>query len=136
VLAGHAVNTEVLDCAWSPDGRRIVSAGTDATVKSVECGSSDGGSDACRARRSGHGCVYLPDGASLVSTGADGLVVVWDAESGHPRAILVLPESLGCVAGHPSAECVAVGSDAGNVYVLDLVGGGSRPQPLTSHRHD
>ncbi len=57
----------VIGCGYSPDGRRIVSASDDGTLKVW-----DAESGACVATLAGHGngvqgCAYSPDGRRIVS---------------------------------------------------------------------
>src|SRR5664279_1778676 len=59
-LTGHTDN--VNSCAFSPDGRRIVSASRDNTLKIW-----DAESGAELATLTGHNCAFSPDGRRIVS---------------------------------------------------------------------
>ncbi len=83
-LTGHAGG--VSGCGWSPDGGRLVSAGSDGTVRVWEAASGE-----CLRVLTGHaggvrGCGWSPDGGRLVSAGDDDTVRVWDANSGQELA--------------------------------------------------
>jgi WD40 repeat protein len=85
-LAGHTDSVNA--CAFSPDGRRIVSASRDNTLKlwDVESGKE-------QATLTGHtgdvqDCAYSPDGRQVVSASSDHTLKLWDAESGKEQATL------------------------------------------------
>jgi WD40 repeat protein len=83
-LAGHS--DRVSDCAYSPDGLRIVSASWDRTLKIWDAES--GAELATLSVHSGdlRACAYSPDGRRIVS--ANTALKVWDAESGAELATL------------------------------------------------
>jgi len=80
-LTGHARQTYA--CAFSPDGRRIVSAG-DGGLLTVWDAESGAELRTLLTRHHGpvHGLAFSPDGQRILSRGTDDLLKVWDAESG------------------------------------------------------
>jgi NACHT domain- and WD repeat-containing protein len=92
-LSGHL--DEVLDCAFSPDGRRIVSASSDQTLKlwqtsnGAELITLTGHSQLVRV------CKFSPDGNQILSGSSDGTLKVWDVETG--QVILTLEGHKGAI---------------------------------------
>ncbi|GAC1360239.1 MAG: hypothetical protein NVS2B12_09220 [Ktedonobacteraceae bacterium] len=80
VLAGHPWIAFAV--AWSPDGKQLVSGGSDGMLCWWEVDSGQ-----CIQMREAHqGMVYQlrvnPDGRTLASCGEDGAIFLWDLESG------------------------------------------------------
>ena len=91
-LSGHTATVE--GCAFSPDGARIVSASSDATLRVWDAVTGE-----CLRALAGHtrrvyGCAVSPDGASIVSAGADATVRMWDAATGEELRTLSRPHLL------------------------------------------
>ncbi len=131
VASGHG--RAVVSCAWSPDGRRIVSASVDNTLRiwDAESGQS------VRALR-GHddsvtGCAWSPDGRRIVSASADKTVRIWDAVSGQSLRTLNGHEDWvrGC-AWSPNGRRIVSASDDNTLRVWDAESGLSL-STLTGH---
>jgi len=92
-LEGH--RGMVNDCALSPDGSFVVTAGGDYTLKiwDTSTGISDTSKWRERASLEGHtdwvnGCAVSPDGSSVVSASSDGTVRIWEAVAGAEQRVL------------------------------------------------
>lgn len=112
--------------AFSPEGKRVVTASTDNTARVWDAESGlllvSLAGHTCVASQSGPGCavnsaVFSPDGTRIVTGGDDHTARVWDAASGHPIATL---------AGHEDAVLDAEFSPDGKRIVTASTDGTGR----------
>jgi hypothetical protein len=117
-LAGHT--DKVTACGFAPDGRRLVTASADRTLKVW-----DGWGGAELATFAGHtdtviACAFSPDGSRLASASFDRTVKVWDVASGALVGEFVGSADMSAVTWHPRGERLAVGATSGVVYLLQV----------------
>ena len=101
----HRAYTEATDSLWaaaySPDGKRLASAGNDRTIRVYNTQTSKLETTLTGAKAPITSLAFFPDSNRLASAGGDQTVVVWDVESstivktytGHESAILSLAVS-------------------------------------------
>jgi hypothetical protein len=134
-LRGH--EGMVISASYSANGRRIVSAGEDGTVRQWDATSSQAIGGLLRGHQGGvNSASYNADGRRIVSAGVDGTVRQWDAKSG--RAIserLWGNEAAGNSAAFSAhgGQVVSAGID-GTVRLWDAKSGKALGEPLRGHQ--
>ena len=130
-LRGHTDKVE--DCAVSPDGRFIVSASRDNTLKVWDAA---GGQE--RLTLLGHtgwvfGCAVAPDGSWIVSCSQDGTLGIWGSAEGERRFTLAghMGKVYGC-AIDPAGRFVASANEDGTVRTWSA-DSGTQPATLKGH---
>jgi WD40 repeat protein/serine/threonine protein kinase len=118
-LGGHAGDGVRVE--WSPDGRRLVSAGYDGRIKlwDVSSGRELDGFAGHNARI--HTLAYSPNG-KLIATGSDDHTArVWDAETGKELLVLRHSGPVWHVTFSPNSRQVV--STAGGAVIWDAITG-------------
>jgi WD40 repeat protein/serine/threonine protein kinase len=110
--------------AWSPDGRRLASAGRGPDIEIW-----DPATGKILGLLHGHtdwvlGLAWSPDGARLAAGSADRTVRVWDmAGTAKPRTLRGHDDIVTCVAWSPDGQQLASGGRDGSVRLWDWAGG-------------
>ena len=142
----HALPTEadtVFGLAYSPDGSRLASSGSDGAVRVWSAESGD-----LLSTIEGSGWVlsvaYSPDGNRLATGGIEGAVTIWDAATGDSLQTLVghtadtkdflgfLDAFVVSVAYNPDGTRLASGGGDGTIVLWDAATGDSL-QTLVGH---
>jgi WD domain, G-beta repeat/APAF-1 helical domain len=116
----HGHTNGVTGCAVSPDGRFIVSASFDDTLKVW-----DAATGAERLSLTGHtgmvtSCAVSSDGRWIISSSRDQTLKMWDALTGQCQLTFPVDGPLNCCAFHPDGEHLIAGGEQG-LYFLRLV---------------
>lgn len=118
---GH--NGQVNSVCYSPDGKRIVSCGSDNTIRiwDAETGKQIG------EPLEGHtysvySVRYSPDGKRIVSGGYGGMIKIWDAETGKQicRRFRGHTEWVNSVCYSPDGKQIVSGSDDGTIRIWNV----------------
>ncbi|MDQ2974885.1 MAG: WD40 repeat domain-containing protein [Acidobacteriota bacterium] len=111
----------ILDCAYSPDGHRVISGSRDKSL-----GVWDAAAGIPVAILTGHeqqvvACRYSPDGARIVSASADETLRIWDARTNEPIATIVprLGPILGCAYSPDGSTIAAITDRALAVWIAE-----------------
>ena len=80
VLEGHS--DAVLAAAFSPDGRRVVTASLDGTARVWDLSGLTPGAIMLSLGGSVTSAAFSPDGTRIVTASADGTARLWDARTG------------------------------------------------------
>jgi WD40 repeat protein len=81
-------------CAFSPNGRQIVSASHDGTLKLWDAETRQLQAELMGHFREVSACAFAPDGRRLVSASWDGTLKLWDAEVSEKRKAVSMPPSM------------------------------------------
>jgi WD40 repeat protein/serine/threonine protein kinase len=125
-FTGHTA--AVVQLAYSPDGKRLVSRSADGTVKEWDVATGQ----EIRAIKlkdypQGRGWAqYSPDGKQIVAASRDGTMKVWDATTGQQLRTVkspIAPGDLVSQALGPDGKWVALGNVDGTVALCDATTG-------------
>ena len=109
----------ILSVAFSPDGSRVVTGGSDGAVR-IWSASSGAQLSALNGGVSGAASVqYSPDGARIVTAGGDPTARIWNARSGSVLSVLPEPVSQLAAAFSPDGARVVTASADRKARVWD-----------------
>ncbi len=122
-LTGSRGASTLTDLEISPDGREILTAGSDRVARTWDVASGRE-----RATLRGHdGAVYSArfssDGRRIVTSSADGTARVWDATTGRQQRSFVTDRGLRTAAFDRRGERIVAGSVDGSVRIWDVRSG-------------
>lgn len=115
---GHT--SDVVEVAFTPDGKRVVSAGKGGTIRLWDATTGEQLSTLTGHEGRIDGLAVSPDGSSIASAGSDAKVRLWDAKSG--AIIHTISGHLGAINGlafSPTGDRIASASVDKTVKVWD-----------------
>ena len=119
VLHGHT--SYVNSAAYSPDGREIVSASWDNTIRIWDSATGE-----CKRVLEGHtgsvnSAAYSPDGREIVSASRnDGTIKVWNAKDVRKEYTSTLPADPTTATFSPNGRTIVVICGDNNIYLIDF----------------
>jgi len=128
----------VYSAAFSPDGKRIVTASFDRTARLWDAATGRPIGEPLRGHlRDVLTAVFSPDGRSIVTASSDWNARLWDAETGRPIGEPLRHEGpVRSAAFSPDGKRVATASQDETVRVWDSETGRPIGEPLRGHEHD
>ncbi len=121
-LEGHS--DSVNGCAFSPDGKQIVSASDDRTLKVWEAESGEMLRTLEGHSASVNGCAFSPDGKQIVSASEDCSLKIWDTQSGEIlRTLEGHSDSVNGCAFSPDGKQIVSASDDRTLKVWETESG-------------
>lgn len=129
---GH--DDSVVWLAVSADGRQLVSASIDRSIKLWDLGSGLPLRDVGRHDDMARAALFLPGGTRVLSAGDDGMIATWSLADGRMEQAFEAREhgSVRSLAVSDDGQSAASGHQSGTVIVWDL-GQGTRRHVLTGH---
>jgi WD40 repeat protein len=107
-------------CVFSPDGKLILSANGNATLKVWDPFTGKEHRSLKGHRDRINGCTFSPDGNYALSCSEDGTARLWDIESEKELTQWLTDTDLYSCAFHPHGDLVLVSDDSGGVHFLKL----------------
>jgi WD40 repeat protein len=126
----------VMAVAFSPDGSRIISAGTDMTLRIWNAATGQPDGDPLQGHAKSVSTVaFSPDGSRIASGSEDMTLRLWDADTGHPigQPLQGHEKSVLCLAFSPDGKHIVSGSEDMSLRLWDSVTGQPIGQPLLGH---
>jgi WD40 repeat protein len=138
VLTGHA--GAVYSVAFSPDGKRIVTASRDSRDKTARLWDAETGKPIIELIGHASGvwsAMFSPDGKRIVTASADRTARLWDAETGKPIGEPLTGHADGVLSAafSPDGKRIVTASADTTARLWDAETGKPIGEPLTGHAH-
>jgi WD40 repeat protein/tRNA A-37 threonylcarbamoyl transferase component Bud32 len=114
----------LIEACFSPDGRRIITAGNDNTIKVWDSATGEE-LKTLRGHKDGIDALTISsDGKRIVSGSVDGIIKLWDAESGFEMMTLQHPQcAVSALTFSPDGAHIVSGTTDGTIKVWDAQSG-------------
>jgi len=122
---------QIRSAEFSPDGRRVLTAGSDGSARLWDLAASVECVPPMRHRAGLRLAVFSPDGRTIATAGYDGVAQLWDVQSGKPLGVpLVHGSNVFSVAFDAAGRRLATASFDRTARIWDAATGGALTPPL------
>jgi len=119
-LTGHSDSVNAL--ALTPDGKQVISASDDNTLKVWDLSSREVIATFTGHSNSVNAVAVTPDSKQVISASDDNTLKVWNLETGEVIASFTGEYPLSCCAVAPDGVTIVAGEESGRVHFLRLEG--------------
>jgi NACHT domain- and WD repeat-containing protein len=118
----HQPGWAVRACSFSPDGKCLVSAGEDKTLKIWDLAHGSELNQLVGHTGGVNACCFSADGRFIVSTSDDKTLRIWETASAKEVAAFTGMGKINCCAFSPHQNLICCGDTEGILYFLELAG--------------
>ncbi len=108
--------------AITPDGKQIISASDDKTIKVWDLMSGEEQFTITGHRDWVEAIAITPDGQKLISSSRDNTLKIWDLATGEIIASFTGEGAINCCAVAPDGVTIVAGESSGRLHFLQLEG--------------
>jgi WD40 repeat protein len=119
-LTGHSNSVNAV--AVTPDGKQVISASDDNTLKVWDLSSREVIATFTGHNNSVNAVAVTPDSKQVISASDDNTLKVWNLETGEVIASFTGESPINCCAVAPDGVTIVAGEESGRVHFLQLEG--------------